>query len=133
MALCGGNNKYYPQHFGACMKQSFKQYLEGKEQLRKAIENVPVTVIEYEVRKYCTLMVGECVEESSIIQLKPKQKITIRWSYLNPTIPVPEYIKVDTGDMLTENEEYPTFWATEKLQKWLIRHTREGVNYGHKI
>lgn len=115
------------------MKQTFKQYLEGKEQLRKAIENVPVTIIEYEVRKYCTLTLGESAEESSIIQLKPKQKLTIRWSYLNPLAPIPEYIQVDTGDMLTENEEYSTFWTTEKLQKWLIRHTREGMNYGHKI
>lgn len=114
------------------MKQTFKQYLESKEQLRRAIENVPTTIIEYEVRKYCTLTVGECAEESVIIQLKPKQTITVKWVFENPLSPTPEYIKLDPG-ILTESDEHAIFWSTEKLQKWLIRHTREGVKYGHKV
>jgi hypothetical protein len=115
------------------MKQTFKQYLAGKEQLRRAVENIPVTIIEYEVRKYCALTVGDNSDESSIIQLKPKQKIIIKWVYDNPKTPVPEYIRISTGGILNESYDHTTFWTTDKLQKWLIRHTREGVNYGHKV
>jgi hypothetical protein len=114
------------------MKQTFKQYLEGKEQLRRAIENTPTTITEYEVRKYCTLVVGECSEESVIVQLKPKQKITVKWIYENPVSPTPDYVKFET-DILTESDQYNVFWSSEKFQKWLIRHTREGVKYGHKV
>lgn len=114
------------------VKQTFKQYLEGKEQLRRAVENVPTTIIEYEVRKYCTLVLGENADESTVVQLKPKQKISVKWIYENPLSPTPEYVKIEDG-VLTESDEQPVFWSTEKLQKWLIRHTREGVKYGHKI
>jgi hypothetical protein len=117
---------------GLIMKQTFKQYLEGKEQLRNAVNSVPVTIIEYEVRKYCTLTVGDNSEESSTVQLKPKQRLSIKWVYNNPKQPIPEYIKVDSGNILTESEDYTTFWGTEKLQKWLARHTHEKVNYGHE-
>jgi hypothetical protein len=114
------------------MKQTFKQYLESKEQLMRAIENVPVTIVEYEVRKYCTIVVGEDVDSSTVIQLKPKQKIIVKWIYENPLSPSVDHVKIDTGNMLTE-DEHSIFWSSEKLQKWLIRHTREGVNYGHKV
>jgi hypothetical protein len=114
-------------------KLTFKQYVESRNQLLKAIENVPVTIIEYEVRKYCTLTLGECAEESVVFNLKPKQKLQVRWMCQNPLLPIPESIKVLNTDVLVEAEEHPTFWNSDKLQKWLIRHTHEGVNYGHKI
>lgn len=115
------------------MSQTFRQYLEGKEQLREAIKKVPVTEIEYEIRKYCTIMVGESVEGGDSVSLKPKQRVTVRWNYENRLSPIPECVRINTEGLYVDDEEYSIFWSSDKLQKWLIRHAREGVNCGHKI
>lgn len=106
---------------------SFKQYLDSKEQLLKAIENTPVTRLEYEIRKYCTLVVGESVDDQQIISLRPKNKIIIEWSYVNPSNPTPVNIEFDGIDL----DESSTPWSGVKLQKWLMRHARNGKEVGY--
>lgn len=115
------------------MKLTFKQYLESKKQLHKAIENTPVTIVEYEVCKYCSIVIGETKEESSIVGLRPKQKIIVQWRYDNINNPTPDYVRIVGTTMLDESEEQITYWSGQKLQKWLSRHTREGQNHGNKI
>jgi hypothetical protein len=114
-------------------KPTFKQYLESKEQLLKAIENTPVTVIEYEVKKYCSLAVGEAEEEKQLIGLKPKQKIIVEWRYTTVNNPTPEVIKFSGVKDLAEDEAHTTFWSGNKLQKWLARHAKRGENNAHKV
>lgn len=103
-------------------KLTFKQYLDSKEQLLKAIENTPVSVVEYEVKKYCSLTVGESEDDKSLVGLKPKQKIIIEWRYVSVDNPTPESIKFIGVKDADEDEEYCTFWSGNKLQKWLTRH-----------
>ena len=50
-------------------KLTFKQYLESKEQLLKAIENTPISLVEYEVKKYCNLSIGETEDDKELIGL----------------------------------------------------------------
>lgn len=112
-------------------KLTFKQYVESRDQLLKAIDNIPITVMEYEVRKYCNLVVGTA-EAPTTIQLKPKQHIRITWMCQNPLLPIPESIHIVDQGILSESS-HPITTNSDKLQKWLIRHTHEGINHGHKI
>lgn len=101
-------------------KLTFKQYLESKEQLLKAIENTPVTVVEYEVRKYCTLTVNE---DTEAISLKPKNKIIVEWRYDDIHNPTPIFAKFKGVKKLDETEQYDIEIPRLKLQKFLSRHT----------
>lgn len=112
-------------------KLTFKQYLESKQQLRKAIENTPVSIVEYEVRKYCSIPVGETEDEKKLIALKPKQKIIIEWRYDNVDNPTPEYIQIAGCQTLCEDDKQPVYWSGTKLQKWLLRHTKRGEHNGY--
>ena len=114
-------------------KLTFKQYLDSEEKLKKAIENTPTTVIEYEVYKYCTLTVGETEDEKIAISMRPKNKILVEWRYDNITAPTPTFIQFDGAKDIESDEKYSTFWSGAKLQKWLSRHAKEGMNNGHKI
>lgn len=114
-------------------KLSFKQYLNSKEQLLKAIQNTPTSIIEYEVKKYCSLTVGDSEEDKSIIGLKPKHKIIIEWRYDNLLDPTPETIQFVGTKEIDQDEKMTTFWSGAKLTKWLARHTHRGENNGHNI
>lgn len=114
------------------VKLSFKQYLDSKEQLRNAVANTPISVIEYEVRKYCTLAVGELEEDKVVVGLKPKQRIVVEWYYDDIDNPTPTSIQFVGLSNIDENEKQSTFWSGTKLRKWLNRHTTEGNNHGYK-
>lgn len=107
------------------IKLTFKQYLESKEQLRRAIANTPVTVVEYCVKKYCSLPVGETEEDKQIIGLKPKHRVIVEWKYEDVHNPTPVSIKFIGLQSIDEFEQYSTFWTSQKLNKWLVRHTDE--------
>lgn len=114
-------------------KLTFKQYLESKEQLLKAIENIPVTIVEYEVRKYCTFPVGTSESEKELINLKPKNKIIVEWKYDDIHHPTPTQISFKGTKNLDESERCSIFWSGDKLNKWLVRHTHEGINSSHNM
>lgn len=104
---------------------TFKQYLESKEMLREAVKNTPQRSAEYLIRKYCKFPVGESKENNQYISLKPKQKIIVEWLYndvYNPTI---VNVKFDGLENISSEEEFQTYWSGMKLQKWLLRNTRE--------
>lgn len=114
-------------------KLSFKQYLESKEQLLKAIANTPISVVEYEVKKYCSLPLGETEEDKRLVGLKPKQSIIVEWRYTTPNNPTPESVRLVGIKEIDEDEKHSTFWSGIKFSKWLSRHAKEGENNGHKI
>ncbi len=111
---------------------TFKQYLESKECLRKAIGNTPVTVIEYDIKKYCSIAVGEDKDQSTAISLKPKHKMIVEWSYANPSSPTPNYIQLVGVDSINEDDQLDTYWSGNKLQKWLDRHARKSDFHANK-
>jgi hypothetical protein len=115
------------------IKLTFKKYLESKDQLLKAIENTPISVVEYEVKKYCSIALGETEEEKRLIGLKPKHKIIVEWRYDNIENPTPSSLKIVGLKEVDEDEKHSTFWTSAKLQKWLGRHARQGENNGHKL
>ena len=115
------------------MKLTFKQYLETKAQLRKAIENTPVSIVEYDVAKYCSIPLGETEEDRVLVSLKPKHKIIVEWRHDNVDNPTPTSIKIDGVQNIDADEIHETFWTGNKLQKWLARHASIGKNSGHKI
>ena len=107
------------------MNLTFKQYLESKEQLRKAIDNVPVSISEYEVIHYCTIPLGEFEEDKVSINLKPKQRMVVEWQHDSVEEPTPISIRFIGVQSLNEDDEQQTLWTNGKFQKWVRRHTRE--------
>lgn len=105
-------------------KLTFKQYLDSKDQLLKAMENTPIAIVEYEVKKYCSLTLGESEEAKNVIGLKPKQKIIVEWHYANIDNPTPEYVRLVGVKETDEDEKHDVYWSGTKLSKWLSRHTR---------
>jgi len=105
-------------------KLTFKQHLESKTQLLKAINNCPERVAVYKVKKYCNLVVGESKDDKIKISLKPKQKIHIKWKYVNET-PDPVMIKVENVKDVNPDDMFSTFWQSDRLIKWLNRNANE--------
>lgn len=105
-------------------KLTFREYVESKTQLLKAVENCPERIAVYDVKKYCKLPVGETKEEKQDISLKPKQQIIVKWKYLNET-PDPISIKVERVKEICSDEDFSTFWKSDRLIKWLNRNTSE--------
>jgi len=102
---------------------TFKEYLDSKERLREAIKQTPTQIVEYTVNKYCKFPVGENKEEKEYLSLKPKQTLIVEWHYEDINNPTPSSIK------LKESEDiFSTYWNGKKLEKWLIRNTKENNN-----
>jgi hypothetical protein len=106
-------------------KLTFAQYLETKDQLRKAIKETPVQEVEYAVRKYCKIPLGESKEDREYISLKPKQTVVVKWLYEDVEDPTPVGVWFTE---LHEGVEFSTFWSGEKLNKWLSTNAREKFN-----
>ena len=111
------------------MKLTFKQYLESKNQLIEAVQHIPRSILKYRVKKYCTMAIGECEEEKTILPLKPNQFLEVEWIYENENQPSRGIIKFHS-DKFSE-EEVITFWDDKKLSKWLHRYTTKINNAGH--
>lgn len=107
-------------------KLTFKQYLDSKDQLLRAIENIPVTIVEYEVKKYCSLTLGESEDVKTVVGLKPKQKVVVEWHYIDANNPTPDYVRIVGNKEADEEERHDIFWSGAKLSKWLSRHTLRG-------
>lgn len=115
-------------------KTTFKQYLiESRDQLLQAIDNTPVSLIEYDICKYCSIPVGETEDEKISIGLRPKNKIIVEWRYDNLLNPTPLSVRFTGSKDAEDNEKYTTFLTGTKLHQWLRKHASEGQNNGHKI
>jgi hypothetical protein len=105
-------------------KLSFKEYLDSKQQLLNAIQNTPTSIVEYEVKKYCSLPLGETIEDSVDLSLKPKHTVIVEWKYEDLDNPAPTSISIITPNTMNDlDEKFNTFWSGAKLSKWLARHT----------
>lgn len=106
-------------------KLTFKQYLDSKERLREAVKQTPIRKVEYMMRKYCKLPVGETKEDKQYIPLKPKQKIIVEWNYRDLENPQLEGLFFENVDGVDDTDEYQSFWSDDRFKKWLLKNTRE--------
>ena len=106
-------------------KLTFKDYLATKEKLREAIKQTPVRQATYRLRKYCKFPVGETKELKEYIALKPKQDVIVEWHYADIDNPTAISMKFKDVDNVDCEKEYKAFWSDARLQKWLLRNTRE--------
>lgn len=111
---------------------TFKQYLDGREQLLQAIKNTPIAITEYEITKYCTIPIGENDEEKELISLRPKQRIIIEWQYDDVHHPTPMSIRFIGPKNVEENEKHSLYWDDRKLEKFLQKHASKLYNNGYK-
>jgi len=102
-------------------KLTFKEYLQSKETLRKAIQETPIASTHYVVKKYCKIRLGESRAEREEVALKPKQSIIVEWKYTDINNPEPLSIILDENDA----DERPVYWNGEKLKSWLSKNTIE--------
>ncbi len=114
-------------------KLSFAQYLHSKQQLRESVGQLPRIIIEYEVRDYAAITLGETVEDKEIVALKPKQLVVVEWEQQQNTTFTPIRISFEGHKDILETEEFQTFWPTTKLRKWLTTHTINEVNRATKV
>ncbi|MGI0075844.1 MAG: hypothetical protein ACREAU_00365 [Nitrosopumilaceae archaeon] len=106
-------------------KLTFKEYLQTKEQLKKiAVETTPLCVTEYNVQKYCKIVVKEETHKL-FVPLKPKSRILVEWLYANPKCPTPISIKLEGVSTIDPDEELETPWKSGRFLKWLLKHTKE--------
>lgn len=109
---------------------TFKQYLDSKDQLKNRLEQTPYSIREYEIKKYCSISLGENEQDKIIVGLKPKQKIIVEWLYTDINNPDIVGIKIQGRNTLNEDQQYKMYWSSEKMRKWLARYTREGIQNG---
>lgn len=98
---------------------------ESKKALIESLQQTPRSLVEYEIKKYCTLPL-----EDSIVELKPKQTVCVEWVH-GPTLTIANISIFDkTGIPLVEGEDIE--FSGEKLTKWLIRYAKTGKNCNQK-
>ena len=92
----------------------FSEYLDSKELLRHAGENLPKVKIMYESRKYCKIPLLDELnsEDKKYISLKPKDKLEILWGYITEKDQHPIQI-----NLISEGGKVMYFsWGDTKLQ-----------------
>ncbi len=99
-------------------KITFKEYYESKEQLLKASNNYPTTIIEYVVKKYCKLPILDENSVKNYISLKVKDTIKILWEFRDMNSPQPKTIEF-------ENTKYSPSWNDDKIKDWISSTTLE--------
>lgn len=106
-------------------KLTFKDYLESKERLRKAIQETPIASAKYAVKKYCKIRVGESRDTRQEIALKPKQVIVVEWRYTDIKNPEPVSVVLES----IGSDEMPVYWSGEKLKSWLSKNAIEELHF----
>jgi hypothetical protein len=105
-------------------KLSFTEYLNSKATLRGAVGNIPQRTVEYDVKKYCKLSVGESKADRVHVPLKPNHKILVDWLYDDPDNPTPLNLRFE-GTTEYDAEEHVANWSGERLLKWLMKNAKE--------
>ena len=106
-------------------KPTFKQYLESKQQLLKAVEEYPRVVTEYSVVKYCSLVVEDENGDSVTASLKPKQTLIVEWICDDPINPQVASVMIDGCREVDPEHKFSTTWSRQKTHKWLNTNTKE--------
>lgn len=104
-------------------KISFAEYLNSKQTLRAAVGTIPTRTVEYEVKKYCKLSVGESREDREHVPLKPSHKILVDWLYDDADNPTPLNLRFE--GVGHDASDHVANWSGERLLKWLMRNTQE--------
>lgn len=101
-------------------KITFKEYLDySKEQLEEALNKTPKRTVQYNIRKYSKLTIGESKQDKKMIPLKPKQKLFVDLLYENVDNPTIRGIRFEGVKDIDPNDNYKTYWEGKKLLEWL--------------
>lgn len=102
---------------------TFREYLQSKERLREAVQDIPHQKKEYIITKYCKLVVGESKDEKEQVNLKPNNKVIVEWVYRDIEAPTPVNIMFEGVCDEVDSENHSTYWQSYKLQRWLLRNS----------
>jgi len=105
---------------------SFKEYIESKEQLKEAIAKSPIQAHTYMVTKYCKLAI-DIDGKKTEVYLKPKQLISVAWSYrdvhdANPTPITVSFLDIPNMD---EVDKYNFVAPSNKVIAWIDNNTSD--------
>ncbi len=106
-------------------KLTFKEYLNSKDRLREAAQNVPERTARYTISKYCKIAIGESKKNKEYVNLKPKQEVEVDWLYEDLDKPTVISIRFKGVDGIHESAEFNILWGHGRLEKWLEKNTRE--------
>lgn len=108
-------------------KLSFKEYYDAKEKLRLAANSNQTVNSEYEMQKYCKFPVQVEGEDKEYISLKPKDRISILWEFINTGTGTPDQVPRRV-EIITEDDEsvrVSPCWGKSKLINWIQKNTVE--------
>ena len=97
-------------------KQTFKEYLESKNQLKEFLRKPPIIEQEFKVKNFCKLATGKSLSEKTTKSLKPGSEILIKWKYIENE-PVYESVSID-------NNHCEMYWKPGKFKEWLKKNTK---------
>lgn len=107
-------------------KISFKEYYKlSKQQLVEAVNTTPSVVNNYNVRSYCKLPLLNEDSEEVVVNLKPKQKISINWLYEDINNPTCVSVSFDGVKEIESYISLKTKWKTKKMIEWLNKNTNQ--------
>lgn len=110
------------------MKITFKEYVESKDALRKAVENTPIRESVFEVVKYCKLPV---LSESlaNEISLKPKHKIHVVLEYISFDNPIIKSVNLLNVSNINTHADISVSIPGKKFVKWIDKNTKDITDY----
>ena len=95
---------------------SFKEFLNSKEALLKAVNGPPVCTREYAIDRYVRLPITEDGQRAEI-SLKPKNVIKVKWLYESAENPIALRITLNETQIKTN-------FSGKKLHDWLTKYSR---------
>ena len=103
---------------------SFKEYIESKKQLIEAIERSPIQSHTYKIIKYCKLGIDIDGKKTDVL-LKPKQTISVSWSYRDVHDANPTPISVSFHDLpnMDEMDKYNFVLPPNRVSAWIDSNT----------
>ena len=103
---------------------SFKEYLDSKEQLKEAIARSPIQSHVYQITKYCKLAI-DIDGKKTEVYLKPKQTISVAWSYrdVHDANPTPITVSFHDTTNMDEIDKYNFAWPANKVGTWIDNNT----------
>lgn len=103
--------------------------MESRVQLLHAIDNPPISSVEYQIKDYCVVKINELVDS---IKLKPKNTILVEWDCIDKHNPVPISIQFKGLSHLNENEHFTVTVSPKRFQKFINSHTSIISSVGYK-
>jgi hypothetical protein len=111
-------------------KLTFKQFLlESREQLISAIDNTPISTVEYKISDYCALKINE---GEHTFKLKPKNMLVVEWDCTDKYAPTPVSVSFKGLSQVDETTLFPISIPAKKFNKFIESHSTIVHTVGYK-